>query len=131
MRWIGYILHALLGLGLVLAYAAPAMDPRAFWPPAFAGLGFPLLVLGNVFFGLLWLALRKWKGLAFAVLLFLPGLGVFSRYVQLGGSATASAEARTEADSSSANPAARLRVLSWKRAHLQQKRGRYPLCGKG
>ncbi len=104
MRWIGYFLHALLVLGLVMAYVAPVMDPRTFWPPAFAGLAFPLLFLGNLGFGLLWLVTRRWKGFALAVVLLLPAIQVLPRYLQWGGTReTAAAE----------SPSERLRVLSW------------------
>lgn len=109
MRWIGYILHGLLGLGLVLAYAAPVMDPRGFWPPAFAGLAFPLLLLGNGCFALLWLFVRKWKGLAFALILLLPALAVLPRYLQFGPKAEASSETAV----GDGVPQERLRVLSW------------------
>jgi endonuclease/exonuclease/phosphatase family metal-dependent hydrolase len=88
MRWIGYFLHTMLALGLVLAYLAPVLDPRGFW-----------------LFGLLWLATRKWKGLALALLLFVPAIPVLPKYVQ---TAAGRADAATETPAQES-----LRVLSW------------------
>ncbi len=56
MRWInvGVILLTLL------SYLAPITDPNAFWPLAFMGLIFPLLLFANILFILWWAFRRHW-----------------------------------------------------------------------
>lgn len=110
MRYLGYVVHALVGAGLLLACAAPWIDPRAFWPAALAGLAFPALWLANAGFALGWLLLRRWKALAVALLLVLPTLPALPRYGRWP-----SAEGRDAAKVLDRTdwPVQPLRVLSW------------------
>lgn len=56
MRWInvGVILLTLL------SYLSPVTNPNAFWPLAFFGLIFPLLLFANILFILWWAFRRHW-----------------------------------------------------------------------
>ncbi|MFB6258404.1 MAG: endonuclease/exonuclease/phosphatase family protein [Flavobacteriales bacterium] len=52
-------LNFLFILGLGCSYLAPYISPADFWPLAFAGLGYPLLVIGNLLFVLYWILFKK------------------------------------------------------------------------
>lgn len=69
---------ALLGINAVcilllcLSYLAPYVDPQSFWPMAFFGLGYPIFLLTNFLFVLLW-AFKKSKLLILSLLCILCG----------------------------------------------------------
>lgn len=46
-------------LALLIAYLAPVVDPRKFWPVAFFGLAYPPLLLVNIIFAVSWLIARS------------------------------------------------------------------------
>ena len=104
MRWIWFIINLAVIAALGTAYAAPYVDPRAFWPPAMAGLIFPVLVLLNLLFFINWLVLRRWVFAAVAGLALLPSLWVSNQYAGFHGAAD-----QDEATVST-KP---LRVMSW------------------
>ena len=55
------VLNAATAISLLLAYLAPVVDPRTFWPVAFFGLAYPPLLLLNGIFIVYWLFRRsKW-----------------------------------------------------------------------
>ncbi len=54
-------------LALLAAYAALYIDPRTFWPLAFAGLAYPVILATNLFFVLAWLV--TWKKYLFISLI--------------------------------------------------------------
>jgi endonuclease/exonuclease/phosphatase family metal-dependent hydrolase len=60
-------LNILAVLALLGSYAALFIDPRTFWPPAFAGLAYPVILAVNILFVLLWLL--TWKKYVFLSLL--------------------------------------------------------------
>lgn len=60
-------LNGLFALALVLSYLASITDPRLFWPIAFLGLAYPVLLLIHIFFIGYWLCSRHHK---FALLSF-------------------------------------------------------------
>lgn len=43
---------------LLLAYLAPYLSPAVFWPVAFFGLGFPIIVVANLAFSFLWIFIK-------------------------------------------------------------------------
>ena len=49
-----YINYVLV-LALLISYLAPVTDPKKFWPIAFFGLAYPVLLLINLIFAFLWL----------------------------------------------------------------------------
>lgn len=54
-------LNIIAVLALLASYAALFVDPRDFWPFAFAGLAYPVILFVNVFFILCWLV--TWRRL--------------------------------------------------------------------
>ncbi len=64
-------LNVLAVLGLLSAYMATSVSPAVFWPFAICGLGYPILLLANIFFFIYWIVRKKWFVLLplFAVLL--------------------------------------------------------------
>lgn len=57
LRW-GNVLLVLVTL---LSYLSPYVSPAVFWPLAFFGLIYPWLLLANLIFIALWIALRKYQ----------------------------------------------------------------------
>src|SRR5687767_14859308 len=53
------ILNAVFIFLLLVSYTASRVSPDTFWPMAFAGVAYPLLLLINVFFVIWWLIFRK------------------------------------------------------------------------
>lgn len=53
------ILNLLFFAGLLLSYLAPYISPELFWPMAFVGLIYPLLLFINIFFVVVWLVFRR------------------------------------------------------------------------
>jgi len=86
MKKLLLVLNYLAVLSLLLSYLAPFINPQLFWPIAFFGLIYPILLLLNLLFVLLWLLKRKiyiWIS-AFAILL---GLTHINSIVQFRGEA--------------------------------------------
>ena len=54
-----FLLNFIFAAALALAYMAPGTDPEAFWPFAFFGLAYPILLIINVFFIIYWIAFKK------------------------------------------------------------------------
>ena len=50
----------LLGIGLLVSYLAPIVDPKKVWIIAFFGLAYPLLLIGNLIMLIYWLLRRRW-----------------------------------------------------------------------
>ena len=53
-RFIFYI-NSFFALLLVISYLAPYVNPNTFWPIAFMGLGYPVLLIINIIFILIWI----------------------------------------------------------------------------
>lgn len=68
-------ISVLLGLSLLISYLAPVTDPRKFWPVAFFGLAYPLLLLANCIVAIYWL-LRGSKYILVPLLSVIIGWGV-------------------------------------------------------
>lgn len=71
--------NALCVLFLCLSYLAPYVDPQTFWPLAFFGLGYPILLLANLIFILYWL-LRKSTFFFLSLLCILCGYVPFKKH---------------------------------------------------
>jgi endonuclease/exonuclease/phosphatase family metal-dependent hydrolase len=78
-----FALNGIAMLMLLLSYAAPYISPEIYWPVAFLGLGYPLLVLTNLVFIIYWIAVFKLKFLYSLVAISL-GYSFIPSYVQLG-----------------------------------------------
>src|SRR5215212_4481112 len=53
------VLNAFFIFLLLLSYSESKVSPETFWPVAFAGLAYPVLLAINVFFIVWWLVFRK------------------------------------------------------------------------
>ncbi|MGK9127800.1 endonuclease/exonuclease/phosphatase family protein [Olivibacter sp. SA151] len=73
-------INALCVLLLCLSYLAPYIDPQSFWPLAFFGLGYPIFLLANLVFIILW-ALKKSKYLILSLLCILCGYVPLKKHI--------------------------------------------------
>jgi len=67
-----FLLNIFAAMGLLLAYCAGYVPPARFWPLAFLGLAYPVLLILNLAFILLWLI--AWKRIIFLSIITI-GLG--------------------------------------------------------
>ena len=75
--WINYSFF----IALLASYFARYISPVTFWPLAFFGLAYPIILIGNIFF-ILYRSLQfRWLGI-FSALTLLFGLRSFLGYVQ-------------------------------------------------
>ncbi len=84
MLWLNYFCI----LSIILSYTARYINPNAFWPLAFFGLGYPILFILNVFFIIYWFAQMRVIGL-WSVLALSIGWNSFFSYFQFNLSSTA------------------------------------------
>ncbi len=54
------LLNILAVFSLIISYLAVEIDPAVFWPPAFFGLAYPVILFVNVFFFLYWIFQWRW-----------------------------------------------------------------------
>lgn len=67
--WIVFSLNLLAAMALGMAIIAPYISPKSFWPIAFMGLAFPILLFSNIVFLLFWsLVLDKRFWLSFVLI---------------------------------------------------------------
>lgn len=59
--------NIMLCIALLISYAAPAIDPKKIWPIAFFGLGYPFILLCNLFCIVYWILRRRWLVLLSAI----------------------------------------------------------------
>jgi hypothetical protein len=78
-----FALNGIALLMLLLSYAAPYVSPELYWPIAFLGLGYPLLLITNVFLMIYWIAVFKLKFL-YSLIAILLGYSFIPSYVQVG-----------------------------------------------
>jgi len=78
-----FALNGIAILMLLLSYTAPFVSPEIYWPIAFLGLGYPLLVIANLLFIIYWIAVFKLKFL-YSLIVILIGYSFIPSYVQLG-----------------------------------------------
>jgi hypothetical protein len=77
--------NLLLILSLLLAYLAPYLSPAVFWPVAFFGLGYPIIVIANLAISVLWFLLRPRYALL-SLLTILAGINPLCRQWQWNSS---------------------------------------------
>ena len=75
LRWA----NILLILATLAAYLSPFINPDAFWLFTFAGVAYPFLLLGNLFFILFW-AWRRNRYFLFSLACVLAGLGYLTGF---------------------------------------------------
>lgn len=53
-------LNILLGIALLISIMAPFTNPQKFWPVAFFGLAYPIILMANFIMMLYWLLRKRW-----------------------------------------------------------------------
>lgn len=79
-----FLLNFICAGALALAYLAPSVDPEAFWPFAFFGLAYPILLVLNVAFIVYWIIFKKLRFLISLGLIVL-GWGHVNNIIQVSG----------------------------------------------
>ncbi len=77
-----FALNGIAILMLLMAYLAPFVSPAVFWPFAFFGLAYPLILILNILFIIYWIVFFRIKFLLSLVVI-LIGYTFIPRYVQL------------------------------------------------
>jgi endonuclease/exonuclease/phosphatase family metal-dependent hydrolase len=77
-----FALNGLAILALLLSYAAPYISPELYWPIAFLGLAYPVIIAFNLLFVVYWVAVFKLKFLYSLVAIGL-GYTILPSYIQL------------------------------------------------
>ena len=85
MQRLAWWAHLAAAAATLLAYAAPYLSPRAFWPASFAALAYPSLLLALVALALYWMYVRRWRWLL-SVAVIAAGWGPLGSIVGFGGS---------------------------------------------
>lgn len=87
------VLNGIAIIGLLASYLAGSISPAIFWPLAFAGLAYPVMLLLTMGFTILWAFKRKWKLLLFHIVLIAVRGDLVASHFQLGGGDIAPEEA--------------------------------------
>ncbi len=82
VRNILLLFNAIVVLALITAYLAVHISPADFWLPAIFGLGFPVILVANLIFVLIWALFRK-RYFLFSLVVVLFGYGHIKRTFQL------------------------------------------------
>lgn len=72
LTWVILGVNLLCVIALLLSYLAPYINPNTFWPIAFFGIAYPLLLLLNILFILFW-AIKRSKYLVLSLFFILVG----------------------------------------------------------
>ncbi len=86
-----FALNGLALLALLLSYLAPYISPEWYWPIAFLGLGYPVLVCIHLVFIVYWIAVFKLKFL-YSLVALLMGYSFLPSYLQISGKKTTEKE---------------------------------------
>ncbi|QQS30323.1 MAG: endonuclease/exonuclease/phosphatase family protein [Sphingobacteriales bacterium] len=78
-----YFFNLLAIVVLLCTYTAPFINPETLWIPAVLALGYPYILLVNLFFTLYWLLRKKWKQFFYMLIVLLIGYNMFSKTVAL------------------------------------------------
>lgn len=77
-----WFFNVLAALAMLIAFAAPYVDPSIVAFPAFFGLAFPLILFVNVVFVIFWLFV-KWKYLFLSLIIIILGYSNVKTYIRL------------------------------------------------
>ncbi len=77
-----FILNTVAMILLLVSYLAPYVSPQLFWPIAFLGLAYPVLLLANIIFIVYWLIFFKLK-FVFSLVVILIGYKFIPYFIQL------------------------------------------------
>lgn len=86
-----FALNGLAILALLLSYAAPYVSPELYWPFAFLGLAYPVIVALHFLFIIYWIAVFKLKFL-YSFIALLLGYSFIPSYVQINAKRTSEKE---------------------------------------
>lgn len=76
------LFNHIVAICLLIAYLAPYISPERFWVLAFFGLTYPLWVLINLFFVIVWLILIPKRAL-YSLIILLSGWSLTSAFVRV------------------------------------------------
>ena len=79
-----FLLNSVFGILLFVSYLAPYVNPAVFWPLAFFGLAYPILLVINFLFGIYWLIKFK-RQLLLSIIVIGCGWNQLTNFIQLGG----------------------------------------------
>ena len=82
-----FILNTIAMLLLLASYLAPYISPQVFWPIAFLGLAYPVLLLVNILFIFYWLLFFKLK-FVFSLAVIIIGFKYVPYFIQLNAKKT-------------------------------------------
>ncbi|MEI6508904.1 MAG: endonuclease/exonuclease/phosphatase family protein [Bacteroidota bacterium] len=82
-----FVLNALFIVLLLASYLAPYVSPQIFWPIAFLGLAYPVLLITNLLFIIYWIIFFKLKFL-FSLAAIICGFHFIPYFVQLNAKKT-------------------------------------------
>jgi endonuclease/exonuclease/phosphatase family metal-dependent hydrolase len=71
-------------IGLMASYLAGSISPADFWPLAFAGLAYPVMLAIALIFALFWAIRRKWKLLLFHLFILGIRADLVAAHIQIG-----------------------------------------------
>lgn len=77
-------LNAVAFAGLLSSYLAGSISPERFWPLAFAGLAYPVMLLVMLPFTVLWAIMGKWKLFAAHLIVILWRIDLVDAHIQFG-----------------------------------------------
>ena len=81
LRALFLITQILLGLGLMIAVFSPRISPQTFWPTAFLGLGYPLLLAGNTVLLVFW-GFKKDRMFIYTLIVLIIGCSQLRQFFQ-------------------------------------------------
>jgi len=79
-----FLLNSIFGILLFITYLSPFVNPSVFWPMAFFGLAYPILLVINFLFGVYWLVTFK-RQLLLSLIVIGCGWSQLTNFIQLGG----------------------------------------------
>ncbi len=82
-----FLLNGIVMLLLLASYLAPYVSPQVFWPVAFLGLAYPVLLLANIIFIFYWLIFFKLK-FVFSLAVIVIGFKYVPYFIQLNSKKT-------------------------------------------
>lgn len=86
------LVNIFAAIALLISYSAPLVSPAIFWPIAFFGLAYPVTLIFNLFFVLIWLFSRNKKFIFISLICILIGWNNLSNLYSIGFNNTTNTE---------------------------------------
>lgn len=90
------VFNALAIIVLFLSYLAPSVKPQMFWPIAFMGIGYPVILMVNILFIVFWL-LKNPKYALLSMIAIVIGWSALSKNIGIGRSVNVQTDIDTSA----------------------------------